>query len=287
MEVASEDSLWLRTSGSTSRARRAHEEESSLRIRRRHELNTDRGPRQGADTLRGKRRDVRCGLRPRLGSRALQGSARRFARRSGPQSRVDQTTRKQRHATLIPKRDASVRFPTPRPTPALARHPTPRRCMRRAPSLSRFAHLARWCSKPPHASAPARSPVFLLQQPPSPIRTAYDGATDAKRSHMTRPYPPASFSRSQSWASQARSDATADYVEDSEPEREERRIQAAKTRGVKRKKTPVLVVPNLPGDVIELTDSSPSRPTSPAHRLTNVQSAPLVIIDVSGEPQPQ
>ncbi|KAM5532277.1 hypothetical protein V8D89_014035 [Ganoderma adspersum] len=152
--------------------------------------------------------------------------------------------------------------------------------MRRAPSLSPFAHLARWCSKPPHASAPARSPVFLLQQPPSPIRTAL-GATDAKRSHMTRPFPPASSSRSQSWASQARSDTTADYVEDSEPEREERRLKAAKTRRVKRKKTPVVLVPSLPGDVIELTDSSPSRPSTPAHRLVNVQPVPLVIIDVS------
>ena len=156
-----------------------------------------------------------------------------------------------------------------------------RRRMQRVPSLSPFAYFARSSSTPPRASAPTRSPFLPLQL------CSLFGATDAKCRHMTRSLPPGSFSRSQSWASQARSDATADYVEDSEPEREERRIQAAKTRGVKRKKTPVLVVPNLPGDVIELTDSSPSRPTSPAHRLTNVQSAPLVIIDVSGEPQPQ
>ncbi|KAI1796322.1 hypothetical protein LXA43DRAFT_1161378 [Ganoderma leucocontextum] len=147
--------------------------------------------------------------------------------------------------------------------------------MRRIPSLSRFAHLPR-CSG--HVCGPAHAPL-LLPQSSSPIETAF-GATDANRSHMTRAFPPPSFSRSQSCASQARSDTTADHVEDSEPEREERRLKA-KTRRVQ-KKTPVIVVPKPAEDVIELTDSSPSRPTTPAPRLLNTRPEPLITIDVSG-----
>lgn len=175
-------------------------------------------------------------------------------------------------------------FASPVPTPALTRATLDsRRCMRRVPSLSRFARLACW-SKPSHCSVPLRSPISLLPQPYPPIWSTTFGATDAHRRHMTRPFPPPSFSRSQSWASQARSDTIADYVEDSEPEREERRLKAAKTRPVKRKKTPVvIVVPKPAEDVIELTDSSPSRPSTPEPRSVNVQPAPLVIIDVSGE----
>ncbi|PIL37211.1 hypothetical protein GSI_00904 [Ganoderma sinense ZZ0214-1] len=193
---------------------------------------------------------------------------------------MDQTTRKQRHATLIPtRRDASIQVRFPQSNPRTSATLDARRRMRRVPSRSRSVQFARWSSTPPHVSVPTRPP-FLLLQLCSPIRTVF-GATDAKRRHMTRSFPPGSFSRSQSWVSQAKSDTTADYVEDSEPEREERRLQAAKTRWVKRKNTPVVVVPKPAQDVIELTDTSPSRPSTPAPRPMRIQLAPLVIIDVS------
>ncbi|TBU49596.1 hypothetical protein BD309DRAFT_1026046 [Dichomitus squalens] len=97
---------------------------------------------------------------------------------------------------------------------------------------------------------------------------------------MTRAIPLPSFSRSQSWASQARTDTTEDRVEDSEPERQERRLRA-KTRRVQvqRRKTPTAVVVQPAEDVIELTDSSPSRPNTPVPQ--RIKAKPIVIIDVS------
>ena len=153
--------------------------------------------------------------------------------------------------------------------------------MRRVPSLPRFPHLSRSCGQASHARAPSHFPV-PLPQPFSPIKTATVGVTGTNRSHMTRAFSQPSFSRSQSWGSQARSDTT---VEDSEPERQERRLKlkAKTTRRVKRKKTGAVGVAKGAEDVIELTDSSPSRPNTPVPRVLNAQRAPLVIIDVSGE----
>ncbi|TBU32712.1 hypothetical protein BD311DRAFT_803422 [Dichomitus squalens] len=97
---------------------------------------------------------------------------------------------------------------------------------------------------------------------------------------MTRAIPLPSFSRSQSWASQARTDTTEEYVEDSEPERQERRLKA-KTRRVQvqRRKTPPAAVVQPAEDVIELTDSSPSRPNTSVPQ--RIKAKPIVIIDVS------
>ena len=119
---------------------------------------------------------------------------------------------------------------------------------------------------------------FFLRQPGTPIRTLF-GQVVADR--MTQVMPPRSFSRSQSWASQTITDLTKDPVEDSEPERQERRLKA-KTRQVQvqKKKAPTTVAVHQDDDVIELTDSSPSRPTTPA--LRDNKNHPVVIIDVSG-----
>ncbi|RDX55689.1 hypothetical protein OH76DRAFT_1478311 [Lentinus brumalis] len=85
------------------------------------------------------------------------------------------------------------------------------------------------------------------------------------------------FSRSQSVASQTNSDQTEDYVEDSEPEREARRLREKACR----KKTRSIVRPRPTGEVIELSDSGTSSASlaqsSPAQ--THVQ--PLIVVDIS------
>ncbi len=118
---------------------------------------------------------------------------------------------------------------------------------------------------------------YLFKPLPSPSDRSLTQAPRADlRSHMTMPA--LVFSRSQSFASQTNSDQTEDYVEDSEPEREARRLREKACR----KKTRSIVRPRPTGEVIELSDSGTSSASlaqsSPAH--THAQ--PLIVVDISG-----
>lgn len=83
------------------------------------------------------------------------------------------------------------------------------------------------------------------------------------------------LARSQSHFSQS---SVPEYVEDSEPEREERRTQEKSRR---KKKRPEVNIPST--EVIELTDSDASyhagrlQPFSP-----KVKKGPIIVIDISG-----
>ncbi|KAI0750870.1 hypothetical protein C8Q80DRAFT_1268180 [Daedaleopsis nitida] len=89
---------------------------------------------------------------------------------------------------------------------------------------------------------------------------------------MSKPAPDSA--RSQSLLSQTKSDTTEAYVEDSEPEREVRRLQRKKKRLAKTHSQPV---------VIELTDSSASPPSVAASLPIHArrEQEPIVVIEVS------
>lgn len=83
------------------------------------------------------------------------------------------------------------------------------------------------------------------------------------------------LARSQSYFSQA---SVSEYVEDSEPEREQRRSQEKARR---KKKRPEVVIP--PAEVIELTDSEASYHAEIAPTTTpGSQKKPIAVIDISG-----
>ena len=146
--------------------------------------------------------------------------------------------------------------------------------MRRVSSLSRWNPLA--CHTSRFYIPYATDTPQLLYRSGTPIASL--GASF--RSSGPMPVPGPSFSYSQGLTSQATSNgSTADYVEDSEPERMERRV-LEKTR---RKKSRTKHKPPPAVEAIELTDSEPSPPRRSQTQVPRLVVEPLLIIDLSGK----
>lgn len=93
-----------------------------------------------------------------------------------------------------------------------------------------------------------------------------------------------SYSQTHGVLSSAHSQKTIEYVEDSEPEREQRRLQKKKIAHAQKKTRVKVSSPEPVAEVIEISDSGPSQPRPPVPETTaHVYSPSSSVIVLSGK----